>query len=601
MAKKFNKKRKSEIEAKQALNRDTQRGMAKRAKAAEAVMAWVNANSPIKYGTKKPGTPVAKPAALKASGFLPPSAATNPKRLLDKKEWKKAAEYALEGNLGISSKNSAGTNAGLLAMAALPIPAPLKGVAGKGARAVAANAAKSAARRTASESATIRKGTQAGRTAEKAVELEKAAAKESSSKSVNTARQSTVELRTPTSRKKMSKKELQERLDIGARMRAEGRRPGYDIPNRDGSVNVGTSASKTPKAKDPAKPTPREKNVAEFTAGLTKPTKPTNPGKAKLDRSPGAKKTYEEKLAKYEKDLAAYEKRMAQMKRRTKLTDEGYLKADGGAPKGAVAKSVARNQRAQAKKAGAEGPKPSTKPAVKKPSVKAQGAEGPKGELVRVPTTRGRKVGGSSSKGSKPIAMGDKPFSRSREVALRETIPGQVVRRSETPKGPYSVPLTARNLTKTNKATKVAVGLAAAGAAGAALNDRYNPRNVANRKAGKGVEGPGAKRIAEAKATAKPTESAKAAAERRTKEGLLDRFGRKISREEFNKREAYRERIKNLTGAELAAAKKKEMARREKYRKTEGKARFGSQATKKTRRIGAESKTLDLRARRSLR
>lgn len=587
MAKKFNKKRKSEIEAKQAMNRDTARGNAKRAKAAEAAAAYLNSISPIKYGTKKPGTPVAKPAALKASGFIPPSAATDPKRLLDKKEWKKAAEYALEGNLGISSKNSAGTNAGLLAMAALPIPAPLKGAAGKGARAVAANAAKSAARRTASESATIRKGTQAGRTAEKAVELEKAAAKESSSKSVNTARQSTVELRTPTSRKKMSKKELQERLDIGARMRAEGRRPGDDIPNRDGSVNVGTSASKTPKAKDPAKPTPREKNVAEFQRGLKKPT---NPGA----NASAAKK------AKYQKDLAAYEQRVAQMNRRTKLTDEGYLKADSGAPKGAAAKSVARNERKTAKKPSAP----------KKPSVAKAAAEGPKtGTALAV---RSSKVATRPSK----VATRPSKVATTSKPASQQTVRGEVVRNSDwwrsVPRGSGrgqraiegpKTGATAAGGKRFSKTKKALLAAGAIGAAGLALKNLDSDKSPNEVRATGGAEGP--KRSIPVKRSAPKV--------------LVDNKGRKISREEFNRRAEFRKSIgiePRKAGESLAeyrkraaaaraknkAATKAEMERRAKYRKTEGKKQFGSAAKVKTRQRGsARVDVRDERARQALR
>lgn len=570
MAKNFKKKRKSEIEAKQAMLRDSSR----RDAAVKAASKYAASLSPIKKGKYQA-------PSVSAKGMLPPSASMDPKSYLSKDEWKKAVEYGLEGNLGISSKNSAEVNAGLLAMAALPIPAPLKGVVGKGARAVAAQTAKSAARRTAAESATIRKGTQVSRTAQKAVELEKKAAKESATKSVNTAKPSTVELRTPFSRKR----ELQERLDIGARMRAEGRKPGDDIPNADGSVNVTGNASKPTTAKTP-KPTPREKNVAEFKRGLKEPT---NPGK----NASAAKK------AKYQKDLKAYEDRVATMNRRTKLTDEGYLKADGGAPKGATAKSVARNQRKNA----AEGPKrPSTgTTSPKKPAESKKAAEGPKGELVRVPSNRGQRTAGSTSSGTKPIALGSKPFSKSREVELRNTVRGEVVSRGPNTRVlPLNVPNAAKNLLNTGKVAKTAIGLAAAGAAGKAFSDRYNNKQTTASKPKGVAQGEPRGKVTEA-AKGKPSLSAKAAAERRTKEGLLDRFGRKISREEFNKREAYRERIKNLSGAELAKAKKQEMARRDKYRKTEGKQRFGSQATKKTRRVGATGDSLDLRARRSLR
>lgn len=101
----------------------------------------------------------------------------------------------------------------------------------------------------------------------------------------------------------------------------------------------------------------------------------------------------------------------------------------------------------------------------------------------------------------------------------------------------------------------------------------------------------------------------KLAADQRTKDGILDKFGRKISREEFNRRKAFREQygLDKMTLAQRQAWRKAnpklakaEEALREKYRQTEGKKRFGAAAIKKTRNIKKAPRVLDDRARKSL-
>jgi hypothetical protein len=298
-------------------------------------------------------------------------------------------------------------DAAFAAMSLIPVPGLGQGAkaaakittraAGKTGRAVAADAAKAASRRTAAESATIRRGTAAGRTADKAAQLEKQAAKESASNSVNTGQRSPVaprpsaaqsgQVKPPNVPKdaidkfvkgrkfgkpKQAKADLEEMLRAGARARAEGRPPGSDVPYRDGSTPLGNptgvTPARTPKPRTP-KPTAQDQKADAFARGLTKP------------KNPGAKASAAAK-EKYQKDLAAFEARKAQMANKTKQIDEGRLKADG-TPKGATAKSISRNQRNQAKKAGAEGPKkPASAPPVKPKS--SAGAEGPKGKALAV-------------------------------------------------------------------------------------------------------------------------------------------------------------------------------------------------------------------------
>lgn len=140
---------------------------------------------------------------------------------------------------------------------------------GKTDRAVGADAAKAASRRTASESSTIRKGNEAAKTPEMAKKLEQQAAASNASKSVNAAERSPVVPRTGTSTGAISKgitqkrmaefsadkggrianagkskrtpaqarraqADLEDSLKRGAQARAEGRKPGEDIPSATG-------------------------------------------------------------------------------------------------------------------------------------------------------------------------------------------------------------------------------------------------------------------------------------------------------------------------------------------------------------------------------
>jgi len=83
---------------------------------------------------------------------------------------------------------------------------------------------------------------------------------------------------------------------------------------------------------------------------------------------------------------------------------------------------------------------------------------------------------------------------------------------------------------------------------------------------------------------------------------LRDKYGRKITREEYNRREAFRKKLEGMSPAERKAARKKEMARREKWRASIGKQLFGKMATKASRNVGKKKFAgLDDSARRALR
>lgn len=103
------------------------------------------------------------------------------------------------------------------------------------------------------------------------------------------------------------------------------------------------------------------------------------------------------------------------------------------------------------------------------------------------------------------------------------------------------------------------------------LHDR-NAKPLPHMGGPKGIGAEGPKRL-QPKGAAKPKPS----------ENLKDKYGRAISREEYNRREKYRESRKGMTAAQAERAAKVEKARREKYRQTEGKKQYGAAAEKVTR------------------
>lgn len=89
---------------------------------------------------------------------------------------------------------------------------------------------------------------------------------------------------------------------------------------------------------------------------------------------------------------------------------------------------------------------------------------------------------------------------------------------------------------------------------------------------------------------------------KKAKSVLRDKYGRKITREEFDRREAYRKKLEGMSPEERKAARKKEMERRKKWRKTLGKQLFNSAATTASRNTGKKTfARMDDDARRALR
>jgi hypothetical protein len=136
--------------------------------------------------------------------------------------------------------------------------------------------------------------------------------------------------------------------------------------------------------------------------------------------------------------------------------------------------------------------------------------------------------------------------------------------------------------------TTAAVGAAAGGAMALSKSDAGKGKPDA--KTGTGTSG----KAANAKAF--EDSSRKQSANTRTREGIVDNKGRLISREEFNQRSAFRSKfgLDDMTEAQREAWKKKnpdkwkaEVRRREEYRSTAGKKRFG----KKALRITDKAKT----------
>ena len=230
-------------------------------------------------------------------------------------------------------------------------------------------------------------------------------------------------------------------------------------------------------------------------------------------------------------------------------------------------------------------------------------------ELVpasRRPGTSGRRTGGSTSSGRKPIALGSgrRPADT---PAKGEVVQGEVVRGGRrsgssagggrTQREPIDLKTRPRgggsSSSGRSRPKALGPGKAKAVESGktAASKKKRSKKALAAKIAGGGaLVGPavggtifGIGQIGKGKGEEKKEETSKPKA--RDRSTLRDKYGRKISREEYNKREAYRERIKSMTPAERKAARKKEMKRREQYRETEGSSRYGADSSTITRNL----------------
>ena len=225
---------------------------------------------------------------------------------------------------------------------------------------------------------------------------------------------------------------------------------------------------------------------------------------------------------------------------------------------------------------------------------------------------RGQRVGGGSSSGRKPIALGS-----GRKAPSKDVVKGEVVRggrnnsgsssggtKGRTRREPIDLKTRPRG-SRANAGAKAGSGpraiggrkgkeVAVRGAGTVATNTRNQAAAAGSKKSKKGALlalGSGAAALGGAAAMVsqlgeKAKETAPAAEKDTTAAPatkLKDKYGRRISREEFNKREAYRKRLSKMTPDQAKRARKKEMKRREQYRKSEGKREFGKEAKGITR------------------
>jgi hypothetical protein len=221
----------------------------------------------------------------------------------------------------------------------------------------------------------------------------------------------------------------------------------------------------------------------------------------------------------------------------------------------------------------------------------------------RRPGASGRRTGGSTSSGRRPIALGSgrRPANT---PARGEVVQGEVVRGGRrsgssagggrTQREPIDLKTRPRGggSSGSGRSRPKAIGPGGAKAIEsgktAASKKKRSKKGLAGKIVGGGAlagaaAGGALYGIGQTGKGEEKEETPKPKA--RDRSTLRDKYGRKISREEYNKREAYRERIKSMTPAERKAARKKEMKRREQYRETEGKSRYGTDSSTITRNL----------------
>ena len=196
---------------------------------------------------------------------------------------------------------------------------------------------------------------------------------------------------------------------------------------------------------------------------------------------------------------------------------------------------------------------------------------------------RGRRVGGGAASGRKPIALGS-----GRKAPSKDVVRGEVVRGGRTSGG--STGRTARPVDVKTKPVGGGRGSSGRGPAGRGTAGRGAARAAIGSGATKGkgkkvrditpavglLAGGaiGASRLGSVAEKSAPRESDKDKVTPRPKKPtsqLRDKYGRKIDRTEFNRREAYRKSLEGMTAAEKKKARKAEMKKREAYRDRKGK------------------------------
>lgn len=228
----------------------------------------------------------------------------------------------------------------------------------------------------------------------------------------------------------------------------------------------------------------------------------------------------------------------------------------------------------------------------------------PSQELVptRKPTTRGRRSSGSSSSGSRPIALGSgrsrggrlTPSDRAarRQADEPRVVQGEVVKGGRGTSGrqggervrePIDLKTRPRGGSGGGRSRPKAIGTGGRLAIGSgAAKANKGKKGMSKKKkvlagAAIGTAAVGGFLSGVGDAAKEQAKDEKPTPKKR-RDTLRDKYGRQISREEYNKREAYRERLKSMTPAEKKRARKQEMKRREEYRKGEGAQKFGKGA-----------------------
>jgi hypothetical protein len=484
---------------------------------------------------------------------------------------------------------------------------------GKTAAQVKAAAKVSAKNKTAGEKATVRAGEAKSKTAETATELEKQAAKEASNKSVNEAAGSTVRPLAPapagakmptgmtkaeikkfgekrskalgsggkqgrtTSQRAQVASDIEETIKSQLAARQTGARAGAEIPGELGARRVGgpaaDAATAAPARSKPA-PKPGPKQALRENAQLT--AEPTGKPKVPSARaSQAVKDKYAKDLAAYEKQQEKFNKQQAAIKQKTTDIEMGKAKGpsadETGAPmvKAGPAKTVKRPRVTRPKAATPATPRSrgraNTVP--ERTGAIALGGK-PKPATPSAATsasrTRGRANTVPESKG--PIAMGGSKAPKSRGRA--NTVPeskGPITLGSKTASGSADI---ATNRLK-GKGARIAMGVSAlpvAGAVGYSFYDKNAP---------KGADAANAKDAATPPTTAT---QAKTDARHPSPDVWLDKYGRRITEAEFNRRKEWWTKAKTMSKAEFDKAYDAEVARR---RKSVGaaKKKFGTAAT----------------------
>lgn len=337
-----------------------------------------------------------------------------PKRL------KKSVPFALEGaGIPVEEVSNIVKGKGSKADYAIAAMSVIPGMAGKAVKPFKAGL-KAGKVLTAAEKATVKAGKAKGKTAEMAVALEKQGAKESSSKSVFQAPESTVKplapapagAKMPTGMTKAeikkfgakrakdlgtggksgrtAKQQAQVASDIEETIKSQlaarqtGARAGAEIPGELGARRVGGPAADAATAapvKPKAAPKPGPKQALRENARLT--AEPTGKPKVPSARaSQAVKDKYAKDLAAYEKKQATFEKQQAAIKQKT--TDIEMGKAKGPSARETGKPMVKTGPAKEVKKPRATKPKVSAAPVTSPAPAAAKPA--PRPASMKAPT-----------------------------------------------------------------------------------------------------------------------------------------------------------------------------------------------------------------------